>query len=120
MLHHQLLKNRGILIITPEGPLGAKDFQELAAEVDPYIDERGQLAGVMVWTEDFPGWEDFGALLAHLRFVRDHHRNIRKVAIVTDSGFASVLPRIVEHFVNADIQDFPYQSRDAALAWLEA
>src|SRR5690349_12476989 len=43
------------------------DFREIARVVDPYIDEKGKLSGLLVEAESFPGWEGFGALLEHMR-----------------------------------------------------
>lgn len=107
-----------ILSITPEGRLEAEDFARLAQEVDPYLEEHGQLKGLMIETESFPGWQDFAALLSHLRFVRAHHEKVRRVAAVTDSSFLSILPQVASHFVKAEVRHFPYQDRQIALDWL--
>ena len=74
--------------------------------------------GLLIDAEAFPGWSDFAALLAHLRFVRDHHRKIEKVAVVSDSRFLAAAPAVASHFVQADIRHFPHAQRDDALAWL--
>jgi tRNA U38,U39,U40 pseudouridine synthase TruA len=118
MIHHELLPGQGILIVTPEGPLRQADFEALARQVDPYIESAGELRGLLVHAESFPGWADFAALLAHLKFVKDHHRHIAKVAAVTDSGFLAILPSIANHFVHAQIRHFDYADKETALAWL--
>jgi hypothetical protein len=120
MLHSELLTDEAVLVLAPDGPLAAADFARVAAEVDPYLERHGRLKGLMIHTRDFPGWGDFAALLAHLRFVRDHHRRIERIAAVTDSGVLSVLPRIANHFVAAEVRHFDYAERDAALRWLAA
>ena len=120
MLQFELLRDRKILILTPDGPLEAADFERLAKEVDPFIAANGNLAGVMVTTKSFPGWDSFGAVVSHLRFVADHHRRIKRVAAVTDSGFLKIMPRIADHFVEAEVRHFDFDDRDQALAWLEA
>jgi hypothetical protein len=73
-----------------------------------------------IYTESFPGWENFGALVAHLKFVADHHRQIERIAAVTNGGFLKIMPRIADHFVRAQIKHFEYKEKDRALAWLEA
>ena len=78
MVNYELLRDEGILIIRPEGSLEASDFQKIAQDVDPYIEANGKLRGVMIDAESFPGWKDFAALVAHLKFVREHHRGIGK------------------------------------------
>jgi hypothetical protein len=35
MIGFELLRDKGILIVRPSGPLAASDFRELAATVDP-------------------------------------------------------------------------------------
>jgi hypothetical protein len=115
---HELRREDGILVIHPQGPLAAADFEAVAREVDPYIEANGALHGLLLDAAAFPGWQDFAALVAHFRFVRDHHRKIEKVAVVSDSTFLSVAPKIAAHFVAADVRHFPHDQRDAALAWL--
>jgi hypothetical protein len=118
MITFDLSINDGVLMVTPEGPLASDDFKELAMAVDPYIEEHGKLNGLMIYTESFPGWEDFEALVSHFRFVKDHHRNLTKVALVTDSKVASVAETMAKHFVSAEIKHFDFDSKDAALSWL--
>ncbi len=118
MIKHELHRDTGILIVTPQGRLEAADFEKLARDVDPYIKENGRLGGLMICAQSFPGWNDFAALISHLRFVKDHHRNIARVAAVTDSGFLSVAPRIAKFFVQAEVKHFDYKDKEAALAWL--
>jgi hypothetical protein len=73
---------------------------------------------LLIEAESFPGWHDFSALLSHLRFVKEHHQKIRKVAAVTDSGFLTILPKVAGHFLKAEVKHFPYHDKAAALAWL--
>ena len=72
----------------------------------------------MIDAESFPGWANFAALVAHLRFVRDHHRKIERIAAVSDSTVLTVAPKIASHFVQADLRHFSHDQREAALAWL--
>jgi hypothetical protein len=118
MVEYELQRAEGILILRPQGRLEAADFENLAREVDPYIEANGKLHGLLLDAEAFPGWQNFAALVAHLRFVRDHHRKIEKVAVVSDSTVLSVAPKIASHFVQAEVRHFPHNQRDAALAWL--
>jgi hypothetical protein len=118
MIQHELLRAQRILILTPKAALQSEDFATLASVVDPYIEEHGELRGVMIEAPSFPGWENFAALLSHLRFVRDHHRRIRRVAVVSDDPLLSVAPKIASHFLNAELKTFGSADRGAALSWL--
>ena len=118
MLHVTLQPNYGIAILEPEGALTEADFLEAKGIIDPYIAKSGGLKGVMIYTESFPGWESFNALLSHLSFVKEHHKFITKVALVTDSVMGSLLTPLVTHFVSAKVQLFPYSDVESAKSWL--
>jgi len=120
MLINEVMLDEKILVITPEGSLKKTDFERLAKEVDPFIEAMGTLNGLMIYSESFPGWENFAALLSHVKFVKEHHHNIKKVAAVTDSGFLSILPRVANYFVQAEVKHFFYKDKDVALDWLKS
>jgi hypothetical protein len=65
----------------------------------------------------FPGLENLGALVRHVRFVRDYHRHVSRIALAADSKLASVAPRIAEHFVQAEVKVFGYEELEKAIAW---
>lgn len=118
MLNHELRFDDELLLLNPDGPLEAADFVTLTALVDAYLAQHGTLRGVLIHAKSFPGWKDFGALVAHLKFVRDHHQQIEKVAVVADGAFASVMPQIAGHFIHAEVQHFDHEQMEAALQWL--
>jgi hypothetical protein len=118
MLKSELLSDQAVLVLTPDGPLAAADFTCIAAMVDPFIEQHGKLKGLLIHASHFPGWDDFAGLVSHLRFVRDHHRQVERIAVATDSGVLAALPRIASHFVAAEVRHFEYAERDAALRWL--
>ena len=118
MLNHDLRHDDGILMLNPEGPLEAADFTTLACHVDAYLEQNGTLRGVLIRAKSFPGWKDFGALVAHLKFVKEHHQRIEKVAVVADGAFATIMPHIASHFIHAQVQHFEPAREDAAWDWL--
>jgi len=118
MLSHDLRRDEGILVLKPDGPLEATDFETLAVHVDAYLEQNGVLHGVMIQARAFPGWKDFAALLAHLKFVKHHHQKIEKVAVVADGGFATVMPHMASHFIKAEVRHFDHTHERAAWDWL--
>jgi len=118
LVSYELIRDQGILVILPEGPLRTDDFEALSQAVDDYIVSDGALTGVMISARKFPGWEDFSGFLSHLRFIKENNRDIDKVAAVTDSAFLSIMPRVVDLFVSADVRHFAFGQRDEAMAWL--
>ena len=118
MIEHSLDMKDGVLHLYPKDALDTDDFAELSQVVDPYVLEHGGLNGMIIEADAFPGWDTFGAMAAHFRFVKDHHRAIRKVAIVTDSPVGSAAEHLASHFVSAEIRHFAMNNRAAAKAWV--
>ena len=119
MIHFELLRDRGILVVTPQGPLEKTDFELVGQEVDPFIAAKGKLTGLMIYAKAFPGWKNFEGLLSHFKFVGEHQRHIERVAAVTDSEFLTIMPSIVSHFVRAEVKHFGFDEKERALTWLE-
>ncbi|WP_394817804.1 SpoIIAA family protein [Streptomyces doebereineriae] len=61
----------------------------------------------MIEARAFPGWESFGAMIAHFRFVRDHHEHVARIAVVTDAPTGDIAEHLVSHFVSAEVRHFP-------------
>ena len=118
MLDHTLDAKNSILFIRPKSSLSESDFVRLAKTVDPHIAAGGALGGIIIESPEFPGWESFGAMAAHFRFVRDHHKKIRRVALVTDSALGSVAENLASHFVSAEIKSFRSGDLDVAKQWV--
>jgi hypothetical protein len=118
MLEFELNKESGVLVLKPRGPLSADDFATVTETTDAYIEKTGHLNGVMIYAKSFPGWEDFGGLMSHLKFVRDHHKKIKKLATVSDSRVLTIMPKIAEHFISAEARHFDSADLYAAEVWL--
>ena len=120
MIDYHLDPSTAILTVRPESALQKSDFAALAAAVDPQIDQHGDLAGMIIEAPQFPGWDSFGALVTHMRFLRDHHKHIKKVAVVTDSHLGDLAEHLASHFVSAQIRHFPAGDVDDAKTWIAA
>jgi SpoIIAA-like len=120
MIEFELLKGKSLLILRPRGPLTSDDFSRIAQTVDPYLLDKGRLTGVLIEAPAFPGWESFGAFIEHLKFVRNHHQKIERIAIVTDSEILKLAPRLAEHFAHPAFKVFRSGDSDGALVWLKA
>jgi len=113
----RLMSEPGVVVIEVAEPLRAADFEALAATVDRWLATHGTLQGVVVHARAIPGWENLGALLRHLRFVRDHHRRVHRVALAVDGVLAGLAPVVADHFVRAQLRHFRYDALDDAIAW---
>ena len=118
MLTTTLDEHNKIATLEPDGPLSAADFATASAVIDPYIEAGGELNGLVIYTESFPGWDSFKALHSHLTFVKEHHKKVPRIAFVTDSRIGDVAESVASHFVSAEIKNFDYGDMGKAEQWI--
>jgi hypothetical protein len=118
MLAYHLDESTGIVELRPRGRLEARDFASLALTVDGYLEDHGKLRGVVVEVDHFPGWDDWDAIGAHLRFVRQHLPRIERVALVTDNPWLEPLPEVLNLITPVEVRRFPAERRGEAFAWV--
>ena len=114
---HYLMSESGVLVVEVTAPLRAQDFDALAATADAWLETHDALPGVVIHARQFPGWENAASMLRHFRFVRDHHRAVRRVALAADGKRADLIAGLAEHFVHAEIKRFGFDDLDEAVAW---
>lgn len=119
MIEAKLMREDGVLVLTPSGTPSATDFERIGLLIEPYLERNGVLNGVMIYANAYPSWSDFWSLLSQLRFIEAHRHRIKRVAAVTDSSALAILPHIGNYFADADIRHFPYEDHLAAMGWLK-
>ena len=118
MLTVQLITKVGVVILEPDGALTVDDFEAASEKIDPFIEERGRLNGLIIRSKSFPGWDSFAALTRHLNFVRNHHQKISRIALVTDSPIGKLGEVVAGHFTSAEVKDFEYEEMEEARSWV--
>ena len=107
-----------IAILEPKASLSKDDFIYAKSLIDSFIEREGKLNGIIIYTKDFPGWDSFSAFLNHMKFIKEHHKHIRKLAFVTDSFVGEMGERVGSHFVSAEVKNFDFSALDEAKKWI--
>ena len=118
MLNYKIMEKEAILIANPKEAISVEDFNNISKDVDLFLQNNACLEGLVVYSKEFSGWENFSALINHLKFVKEHHNFIKKVAIVTDDKVLTYLPNITNHFINAQVEHFEYKDKNKAIDWI--
>lgn len=117
MLKIDLQERENIAVITPDSTITGGDLDHLTNVINDYINEYDQIPNLVIHATHIPHWSSFGALEKHLAFVKNHHRLVKKVAIVSDSKLLWIAKTIVDHFTGAKIRRFEEDAIDDAMAW---
>jgi hypothetical protein len=116
-IEHRLIPESGVVVVEVSQPLRASDFDALGHTVDTWLETHERLSGLVLHARAFPGWENIGGLVRHIRFVRDHHRTISRVALVVDGPWGNVAHQVAAHFVRAQVRGFGSAQLHDAVAW---
>lgn len=110
-----------LLIIKPsqDRSLSIYDFDWITKIADDYLAEHPAINGILIRSRHFPGWQSLGAMMSHLKFVHNHHRKIKRIAVVSNSPLGKFADHVGDHFVKAEIKAFEYDQHQDALDWLK-
>ena len=118
MLSVKIDELKGLAVFEPDGELEKIDFELAARTIDPYIEKFGLINGLIIHVEHFPGWDSVGALASHLKFVKEHHKKISRIALSTDIVIRKFAETIDGYFLDAEIKVFSFQELELAKEWV--
>ena len=117
MIDIDIRRAENVFVLRPQGAISADDFKSVASTIDGYINEHDAVPRLVFRLDELPQWKDLEAMIAHFHLVKDHHKVIPKVAIVSDSSALALLRPVVDLFTGAKIRRFPVAALDDALNW---
>jgi len=118
MIEHSWHHNHDILEIRPIAELRPAEFRALASQVDPVICEQGMLHGLLIDARHFVGWKNFTCQVSNCIFTRNQHRQVHRIAVLSDHMLIGFMPQLLNHFVAAEARPFPSREAAHALEWL--
>lgn len=111
-------ESTGVVTAEVTETLRIEDFEKLAATVDPWMHEKGELTGLVLHLRRFPGWANIGSLLRHIQFVLRHQGKVSRIAIVTETASAERLATAVDRIAHPQVRAFGYTDLATAQAWV--
>lgn len=108
----------GLITVEPSAPLTGADFQLLAGELRKARERGEKLRGLLILTKEFPGYENPSDILAHASFIREHHDEVRKVALCTESATGPALELLGKLFLSAEVRSFSTADTHVAQRWI--
>lgn len=112
-----ITKGKNVLLVQINQSLSKEMILSLREEIDGFINEHDHVPNLVISCKTAPHWSSLGAFADHLDLVHDHHKLIKKIALVSDSAVFSVLPNLVDHFVGAKLRHFGEVDFDKAVGW---
>lgn len=118
MIEYEYNPQTMLLQVRPKGPFSVEDFQQLNEAMEAEMDGHGLIEGLLVVSENFPGFKNFASMIEHFRFVKNQHHKIHKIALVTNAWSAEVAQHVAKHFVDAELKHFPPEEEELAKYWI--
>ena len=109
-----------IVHATPHGKISETDIRDTAGpQIDRLLRDKGHLSGVLVDAREFEGWEDFSAFAAHVKFIKDHHDKVDKIAVINGGENHDFLKRIFSLVPHIEFRFFAGDEEQTAEQWLQ-
>jgi hypothetical protein len=105
------------LKIVPSEKLTEADFQGLTPQVDATIAKSGQVR-LLIDASGFNGWESFAAFQAHASFIKNHQRNVERLAIIFGHEWQHWLVDTVRMFLHPEARSFNKSQEEEAREWV--
>ena len=118
MINQRFNSQDRILTITPEGKVSAEDFNGLEKKLELLLIKYGKLNGVLLDLKEIPFWSNFSSFLTHMRFIKKHHEDIDRLAVVTNKHFIGIVPWFADFFTTTDLKYFKETEKNFARLWL--
>lgn len=106
-----------VVVVEVGAPLRSADIAALAAAVGPWLQGDARPRGLVMHARGVPGWDNVATLARHVRFLRDHHRRIDRLAMAVDGPVATLAPHVAGRILHPQVRHFDYQRLDDAIAW---
>jgi len=103
----------------PLGKITTEDFEYLGKLMDPYIERKKDLKGLVIDSSEFSGYGSFESFIIHFKFVKSHQKNIKKLAILTDSNLVLIAEKLGSIFIHPEIKKFKLTDKDKAVEWID-
>ncbi len=109
----------GILKVVAPTKLQSGDFAELARQIEPIIQQTGQLRH-LIDASDLEGWKDLTALEEHAAFVKSHQEKVDRIAVIAAHDWKRWLISAIKVFLHPEVRLFQSRQEDDALRWLKS
>jgi len=114
MIKTENISGNALKIIAPR-KLYAEDFQQMAPEVDSFIRQHGKIR-LLIDVSSFHGWNNVAALLKHIRFIKERHKKVERIAVVGARSWQHWVIGVVRMIVHPEVRAYAQQSE--ALRWI--
>ena len=117
-LEHSLEADGRVLVLKPRGSLTREDFETVSEKLEPVLKQRGSLEGILIEAGNFPGWQNLGGFLSHMKFIAEHQSKVPKIALVTDDKMLKSIPKTLGAVIRTEVRSFQSGEVPAAMSWL--
>jgi len=99
------------------GKLSIGDYTELLPILDMSIASLDKI-NLVIFAEDFKGWEGLDAVMADFRLAKDQYRKVERAAFVSDKKWHKYVVKLMAPFTRATEEKFFEPSQiDEAWGW---
>ncbi|MDB2414218.1 STAS/SEC14 domain-containing protein [Rickettsiales bacterium] len=118
MLSITITTSDNLIEVTVSNKLQTRDFKELADHVDALIKKYGNIR-ILINAMAFDGWESVKAAEEHFCFVKKHHKDVERIAVIASHSWQHWLVAMARVFVHPKIEVFDVDQITKAKEWIK-
>ena len=116
MLDFQPNDEQAVAHVRLHGSIAENEYSQFLPRLEAFIERHGRIR-VLLDLRGFDGWEDVSAFWQHVLLVKDHHRAVRRIAIVGERTWERVIAELVPRLAGVEGRYFDAASLDDAEIW---
>jgi hypothetical protein len=116
MMKTEIISGNVLRVVAPR-KLYVEDFQQITPDVDSFISQHGKIK-LLVDVSNFHGWSNAAALLRHIRFVKDHHQKVERIAVVGARNWQHWVIGVVRVIAHPEVRAYDKSQQSEALRWI--
>jgi hypothetical protein len=114
-----LPQNDGNLVaLNLQGKITHEEFEALTPMIDSQIEKDGGEIRLLLDLVEFEGYEDLHALWEHFVLVKNHHKFVKRVAVLGSAEWEKRFAQLAGQFALADVGYYEAGEMEDAIGWL--
>ncbi len=114
----QFDEQNGVLLLDVKNPFSEEDFATIAGIIDPFFEERGELAGIIINSKKFPYWRGAANRTQYLSFAQNNHYKFKKATFNMGGFFIKVVIAVARSRTRVEVKTFKYNQIEKAQSWI--
>ncbi len=106
-----------LVTVTPTDKITEEDITRLGDVMSEAINTHDRIPALLIHAKEFPGYDSFSAMMAHLKLIHNRETLVPRVAVVSDGVLLRTGEALAKLFIKAEVRHFAEADLADATEW---